>query len=129
MKHLIMRSWAARATVFPAVGIIAIPKCPMCVMLVLGALGAGHGSHEAIFATAQVAVLGGVLVLMLRRRPTGWRLMAIAVGASAMLLPLLTTAPNVVSYVGASILAMATLVKPGGAAMDCACAPVPSPET
>lgn len=129
MKHLIMRSWAARATVFPAVGIIAIPKCPMCVMLVLGALGAGHGSHEAIFATVQVAVLGGVLVLALRRRPTGWRLAAIAAGAAAMLLPLLTTAPDAVSYAGAAILIIALLVKSRGAAVDCACAPVPSPET
>lgn len=129
MKHLIMQSWASRATVLPAVGIIAIPKCPMCVMLVLGALGVGHGSHETIFATVQVAVLGGVLVLALRRRPTGWRLAAISVGASAMLLALLDVAPDVVSYAGAALLIIPLLVRSRGAPMDCACAPVPSPET
>lgn len=129
MKHLIMQSWASRATVLPAVGIIAIPKCPMCVMLVLGALGVGHGSHETIFATVQVAVLGGVLVLALRRRPTGWRLAAIAVGAAAMLLALLGAVPDPVSYAGAALLTIPLLVKSRGAAMDCSCAPVPSPET
>ena len=129
MKHLIMRSWASRATVLPAVGIIAIPKCPMCVMLVLGALGVGHGSHETLFATVQVAVLGGVLVLAHRRKPAGWRLAAIVVGAATMLLALLGAAPDAVSYAGAAILIIPLLVKSRGPAMDCACAPVPSPET
>lgn len=124
-----MRSWATRATVLPAVGIIVIPKCPMCVMLVLSAVGVSHGSHEGIFAMVQVAVLGGVLAWMLRRQPTRWRLAAIAVGATAMLLPILGAVPDAVSFAGAALLILANVVKTRDADIDCACAPVPSPET
>jgi hypothetical protein len=129
MKRLFMRSWTAPAATLPALGIIALPKCPLCVMLVLGALGLGHSTHDVVFTSLQVAMLGGVLVLALRRRPTGWRLAAIAIGASAMLLPLVTAAPDAVSYAGAGVLIISTLVNPRAATPSCACAPVPSPET
>lgn len=113
---LVTDSWASRTATLPAVGIVALPKCPACVMIVLNALGVGHGSHGAIFTAVQAAILGTVLALALRSKPSKWRRGAIAMGASAMVPALLGIAPDAVGYAGAAILMGAMLLAPRGSA-------------
>ena len=114
---------APRALAFPAIAVVALPKCPACVMLALGALGLGHQSHEAVFTLLQGAALVAVVVLLLvRRRGARVPIALAAVGACGVLLMLADVAWPSVGYAGAVLLAAAWLVKPRPTPVSsCAC--------
>ena len=119
------RRWASRASVLPAIGVAALPKCPLCVMALFGALGIAHPLHDTVFAMLQAAALLAVVCLFAARRrgASPARLVAGAGGACCIVLGAAGLAAPALGYAGAVLLAGAWIAKPRGTpASACGCA-------
>lgn len=124
------RRWFRGAALFPALGVVALPKCPMCVMLLFGVLGLGVPLHDLMFIALRTATLLGVTgLLVARRRSTPRPLLVVGlVGATGVLPKLAGVGPAEAGYAGALALAAALLIPPLMRPAACGCVkaePVP----